>query len=78
MKRSIWTKEQIDKLVELYPDAVYAADLEAITGHPLKSIYVKAKNLGLKRKINKGNDNLAIVGITHRFKKGHSLPLWNC
>lgn len=66
----LWTQEQIDNLIKLYPDADYASDLEPIVGKSLRSIYVKARALGLKRNINKGNENLATAGVANRFKKG--------
>ncbi len=79
--RRAWSQEEVQRLVELYPDTPMA-DLIKTLGRPDYSIYGKAAQLGLKRsdaymasehacRLRK-EDN---PGKEHRFKKGHT-P-WN-
>lgn len=81
MSRHIWTPGQIATLVDLYPNSS-SADIAAVIGCSLNSIYSKANKLGLA----KSDDYLASpaacrlrrgdnVGAKSRFKPGQ--PSWN-
>lgn len=70
--KRMWSQAELDKLIEFYPNATYASDLEAIIAKPLRSIYNKANAIGLKRNKNMGHLMLAKVGAAHRFTTGHT------
>lgn len=81
--RRYWTDAELRKLRELYPDLL-AATVAREIGRPIKSVYAKAKELGLKksaefnasdmsRRIRRGRTNPAMVAT--QFQKG--LVPWN-
>ncbi|HAF43453.1 MAG TPA: HNH endonuclease [Gallionellaceae bacterium] len=77
--RTYWTEQQIELLRQYYPDK-RTADLVQIIGRDEKSIYSKAKNLGLKKSAAflatpaSGRTN-GRQGIGTRFVKGQQS--WN-
>lgn len=77
--RTPWTKDQLKKLCELYPDN-RAEDLVETLGHAKSSIYSKARKLNLsKSDVFKASEKSGRLrgeqGVTSRFKKGEA-P-WN-
>ncbi len=48
MSRKPWTPIEIETLAQLYPDT-RTADLAALLGRPVLTVYAKAKNLGLRK-----------------------------
>lgn len=47
MKRTLWTTEQVAKLIRLYPTSS-PETVAAVIGRPLGSVYNKAHDLGIK------------------------------
>lgn len=70
-----WSKEQLDLLLELYPNCNKVDDLVTIIDRDWNSIYAKANSIKLKRNLNSGNLNLKVYGEKFRFPKNHE-P-WN-
>jgi len=75
-KRSIWSNEEIDKLVKLYPDN-FTEDLCNIFNRSKNSIYGKANLLGLnkspehiKKALEIEGEKLKVLGKNTRFVKG--------
>lgn len=78
MKRKVWTQEDIDILVKMYPDH-YCREVAEILGRSQSSVYCKAQFLGLES----SEEKLRRPGLTTsrnpksiaaRFKKGQ-VPL---
>lgn len=81
MIRQVWTEQQTEALVELYPHIPTDWIAQAM-GRPIKSVYTKARALGLKKteaflaselagRIQTGSN----IGVDGRFQKG--LTPWN-
>lgn len=63
-----WTEKEISILREEYE----SGDLsELLLTRSMRSIYQKALQIGIKRKVNRGGENLLKYGVKTRFKKGH-------
>ncbi len=72
--RKNWSKEEIEYMTVHYPDAL-AADIAKKLGRPLRSIYGKAKLLGLSKSDSfyegeKSGRLTALIGAGTRFRKG--------
>lgn len=76
--RKFWTQSDLELLIRLYADT-QSEELAVLCGHPLSSVYSKAKQLGLKKspaylespaacRLRRGDD----IGKEHRFQKGHA------
>lgn len=76
-KRSPWTTEEIEALTRLYADTP-TKELAVLLGHPVCSVFEKAKRLGLAKspaylespasgRLRQGDN----AGKEHRFRKGH-------
>lgn len=75
MNGRLWTPEEIRLLTEMYPDH-FASEIAEILGRNVRSVYDKARLLGLRS--SPGHKALAgRIGATHpksvatRFKSGH-------
>ena len=75
MKRTMWTQEERDTLIRLYPTH-FAGEIAAILGKSKPSVYGQVLRLGLhapKEKIRRA----ALISVNHpnsvaaRFQKGH-------
>ena len=76
--RKFWTQSEIDLLIRSYADTE-SEKLAVLCGHPLSSVYGKAKQLGLKKspaylespaacRLRRGDD----IGREYRFQKGNA------
>jgi len=75
--RHKWTERDIDILRREYPDR-YASEVADMLGVTVKSVYQKAKALGIgkskawrKRELELQGERLRRDGATKRFQKGH-------
>lgn len=78
-KRSMWTAQQDDVLIRLYPDHTAQACADVL-GRPLTGVYRRAKVLGLEKSAafyasEKSGRDLHNKGSANRFSKGHTT--WN-
>jgi hypothetical protein len=77
-KRQKWTPEKIELLKALYPDH-YTSDVADRVGMKIKSCYVKANDLQIKKseafikmELQKQAERLTVHGVKSRFKSGHT------
>ncbi len=78
MRRKYWAEEDVAILKELYPRKdIFAGDIAARLGRPVRQIYNKALSMGLKRPAEISSlagkiGTRSEAAIAHRFQKGHA------